>query len=145
MDVDWQILVERFIKICHTKARAGLIDYGWVFGSCCRDKIETVQRQATDILGGQQHCQHAWAGHALFDQLSRFVGGDRCRFAVTATINLADMFDDTDLHRHDIQLFADFFADHMLAATAGTGQFVLGQFLSPICFLLGEYSERRGD
>ncbi|MNJ72659.1 hypothetical protein D3C77_693460 [compost metagenome] len=39
------------------------------------------------------------------------------------------MFDDPDLHRHDIQLLAGFFTDHMLAATADTGQFVFGQFV----------------
>ncbi len=34
-----------------------------------------------------------------------------------------------DLHLHDVKLLAGFFADHMLAATAGTSQFVLGQFV----------------
>ncbi|MNE59990.1 hypothetical protein D3C80_1551120 [compost metagenome] len=37
------------------------------------------------------------------------------------------MFEHTDLHRHDIELLAGFLANHMLAATAGTGQLVLGQ------------------
>ena len=39
------------------------------------------------------------------------------------------MFDDADLHRHDVQLLAGFFADGMFTATAGTGQFVFGQFM----------------
>ena len=42
------------------------------------------------------------------------------------------MFDDADLHRHDVQLLTGFFADHMLAATAGTGQFVLRQFVDDL-------------
>ncbi|EPN70932.1 hypothetical protein A234_21949, partial [Pseudomonas syringae pv. actinidiae ICMP 19101] len=48
----------------------------------------------------------------------------------SVTVDFADVFDYTDLHRHDIQLLAGFFADDMLAATAGTGQFVLGQFVN---------------
>ncbi len=82
------------------------------------------------VFGGQQHGQYAWTGHALFDQLSRLVSGDRCRFTTPATVDFADVFDYTDLHRHDIQLLAGFFADDMLAATASTGQFVLGQFVN---------------
>ena len=42
------------------------------------------------------------------------------------------MFDDADLHRHDVQLLTGLFADHMLAATAGTGQFVLGQLVDDL-------------
>ncbi|OSO06158.1 hypothetical protein BV363_05905 [Pseudomonas syringae pv. actinidiae] len=93
-------------------------------------RFETMQRQAVDIFSGQQHRQYARTGHALFDQLSRFVRGDRCCFATAATVNFADVFDHTDLHWHDIQLLTGFFADDMLAATAGTGQFVLGQFVN---------------
>ena len=92
-------------------------------------RFEAMQRQAVDILGGQQHRQHAGAGHALFNQLRGFVGGDRSGFATTATVNFTDVFDDPDLHRHDVQLLAGFFTDHMLAATAGAGQFVFGQFV----------------
>ena len=40
------------------------------------------------------------------------------------------MFDHVDLHRHDLQLFADFLANGVLAATAGAGQLVLGQFVN---------------
>lgn len=39
------------------------------------------------------------------------------------------MFDDADLHRNDVQLLVGFFTDHMLTATAGTGQFMLRQFV----------------
>ncbi|MNJ48277.1 hypothetical protein D3C77_434670 [compost metagenome] len=39
------------------------------------------------------------------------------------------MSDHTDLHRHDIQLLAGFFADRVFTATTGTGQFVFGQFV----------------
>ncbi|MNP13676.1 hypothetical protein D3C76_1059670 [compost metagenome] len=39
------------------------------------------------------------------------------------------MFEYADLHRHDIELLAGFFADDMLAATAGAGQFVFGQLM----------------
>ena len=88
-----------------------------------------MERQAVDILGGQQHGQHARAGHALFNQLRRFVGSDRGRLTTAAAVDFADMFDHPDLHRHDIQLLAGFFADDMLAATAGTGQFVFGQLV----------------
>ncbi len=92
-------------------------------------RFETMQGQTVDIFGGQQHGQYARTGHALFDQLSRLVSRDRCCFATAATVDFADMFNHTDLHRHDIQLLAGFFADDMQAATTGTGQFVLGQFV----------------
>ncbi|MNY22219.1 hypothetical protein D3C86_1558150 [compost metagenome] len=88
-----------------------------------------MQRQAIDILGGQQHRQHTRAGHALFDELSGFVGGDWSRFTTAATVNFADMFDHPDLHWHDVQLLAGFFTDGVFAATAGTGQFVFRQFV----------------
>jgi len=86
-----------------------------------------VQRQPIDVFGGQQHGQHAGAGHGLFDQLSRLVGGNRSRFAGFAGVDLADVFDHADLHRHDVQLFAGFFADGVLAAATGAGQLGLGQ------------------
>lgn len=92
-------------------------------------RIETVQRQAIDLLGRQQHRQNTRTGHALFDQLSGFVGGDRNGFTNTATVNSTDVFDHTDLHRHDIQLLAGFFTDHMFEATAGTGQLMFGQLV----------------
>lgn len=50
-------------------------------------------------------------------------------FVATAGVDLADMFDHTDLHRHDFKLLADFFADGMLAAATGESQFVLGEFV----------------
>lgn len=84
-------------------------------------RFETMQWQAIDILGGQQPSQYARAGHALFDQLGGIVSGDRGNFTTPATVDFADVSDDPDLHRHDIQLFAGFFTDHMLCATAGTG------------------------
>lgn len=65
--------------------------------------------------------------HALFDQLGWLVGSDWCSFATTATVNFAHVFDHANLHRHDLQLLAGFFADDMLAATADTGQFVFWQ------------------
>lgn len=91
--------------------------------------FEPIQRQAVDVFGGQQHGQHAGAGHALFDQLSRFVSSDRCRFTATARVDLADVFDHADLHRHDFQLFAGFFADDVFTTAARAAQFVFGQFV----------------
>ena len=60
-----------------------------------------MQWQAIDVFGGQQHRQHAGAGHALFDQLRWFVSGDRRGFTATAGVvqylrpmdgDIADMF-----------------------------------------------------
>lgn len=95
-------------------------------------RFEAMQRQAIDILGGQQHGQYAWTGHALFDQLRWLISGDWRRFTASATVNLAHMSDHADLHRHDIELLAGFLANDMLAATAGTRQLVLRQ-------LVGDY------
>jgi len=39
------------------------------------------------------------------------------------------MFDHADLHRHDLELLADFLANGVFTATAGAGQLVLGQFM----------------
>ena len=86
-------------------------------------------RQAVDILGGQQHGQHARAGQAFFDQLCRLVGGDGGCFAITAAVDLAYVLEYTNLHWHDVELFAGLFTDHMLAAPASTGQLVLGKFV----------------
>ncbi|MNE30306.1 hypothetical protein D3C80_1238120 [compost metagenome] len=94
------------------------------------DFFEAVKRQTVDVFGRQQHRQHTGAGHALFDQLRRLVCGNRCGFAIAATVDLAHMFDHADLHRHDLQLLADFLANGVLAATAGAGQLVLGQFVN---------------
>ncbi|CAG8867994.1 hypothetical protein PS627_04418 [Pseudomonas fluorescens] len=91
--------------------------------------FEAVQRQTIDILGGQQHGQHARAGHAFLDQLCWLVRCDRGGFAATATVDLAHMFDHTDLHRHDVQLLAGFFADDMLAATTGARQLMFWQVM----------------
>ena len=55
---------------------------------------------------------------ALFDQLSWLVGSDRHAFTTPAAIDLAHMFEHVDLHRHDVELLAGFFADDLLAATA---------------------------
>ena len=51
---------------------------------------------------------------------------DRSGFTALAGIDLTDVFDHPDLHRDDFQLFAGFFADGLFAATAITGQFMLG-------------------
>ncbi|MNJ57714.1 hypothetical protein D3C77_533150 [compost metagenome] len=40
------------------------------------------------------------------------------------------MFDHTDLHRHDLQLLADFLANTVFTATAGAGQLMIGQFVN---------------
>ncbi|MGF6329977.1 hypothetical protein ABH909_002855 [Pseudomonas sp. BS3782 TE3695] len=68
----------------------------------------------------------------FFDQLRRLVGGNRVGFAIAATVDLAHMFDHTDLHRHDLELLADFLANGVLTATAGAGQLVLGQFVNDL-------------
>lgn len=91
--------------------------------------FEPIKRQTVDLFGGQQHRQHAGAGHTLFEQLSRFVSGDRCRFTATAGVDFADVFDHADLHRHDVQLFAGFFADDVFTTAARAAQFVFGQFV----------------
>lgn len=88
-----------------------------------------MQWQAIDVFGRQQHCQNAGAGHALFDQMRRFVGGDQRGFTATAGVDLAHMFDHADLHRHDLELLADFLANAVFTATAGAGQLVFGQFV----------------
>ena len=66
---------------------------------------------------------------ALAYQLRWLISGDRRGFTATAGVDLADVFDHADLHRHDFQLLACFFADGMLAAAASTSQLVLGQFV----------------
>ncbi|MNC83933.1 hypothetical protein D3C75_1381780 [compost metagenome] len=38
------------------------------------------------------------------------------------------MLDDTDLHRHDFKLLADFFANSVFAAAADARQFMFGNF-----------------
>lgn len=53
--------------------------------------------------------QHAGAGHTLFDQLGRPVSRDRCSFTAPATVDHADVLDETDLHRHDIHLLTGLF------------------------------------
>ena len=68
-----------------------------------------------------------WRWHALFDQQGWLVGCDRRAFTATVAADLAHMFEHTDLHRHDIDLLAGFFANQMLAATTGAGLLVLGQ------------------
>lgn len=55
--------------------------------------------------------------------------GDRSCFTGLAGVCLADMVDHPHLHRDDLQLFAGFLADDVLAAAAFAGQFVLGQFV----------------
>jgi hypothetical protein len=94
-----------------------------------QDLFEAVQRQAVDVLDGQQHRQHAGTGQALLDQLGWFVGSDRWALAALAGVDLADVADHADLHRHDLELLADLFAADVLAAAAFAGQFVLGQFV----------------
>lgn len=47
-----------------------------------------------------------------------------------ASINLAHMLDDADLHRHDLKLLTDLFADGVLPETAGAGQFMLRQLMN---------------
>ena len=42
------------------------------------------------------------------------------------------MADHPHLHRDDLELFAGFLADGLLAATAGAGQLVLGQFVNDV-------------
>ncbi|MNM86418.1 hypothetical protein D3C81_985690 [compost metagenome] len=91
--------------------------------------FEAMQRQTVDVFGGQQHRQHTGTSHALFNQLRWLVSGDRSGFTATAAVDLADVFDHADLHRHDFQLLAGFFADGVLAAAASTSQLVLGQFV----------------
>ncbi|MNL43209.1 hypothetical protein D3C87_1657140 [compost metagenome] len=88
-----------------------------------------MKRQTVHVLGGQQHRQNTWAGNAFFNQLSRLVRSDRGRPAVAATVNFTNVLDHTDLHRHDFKLLADFLANGVFAAAAGTRQFMLGKFV----------------
>jgi hypothetical protein len=53
--------------------------------------------------------------------LSGLVRGNRCGFAIAATVDLAHMFDHTDLHRHYLELIADFLTNAVFTATAGAG------------------------
>lgn len=91
--------------------------------------FKTVQWQAIDLVGRQQHGQHAGADHALFDQLGWLVSSDRRSFAAPAPVDLAHVFEYADLHRHNVELLTGFLANNMLAAITGAGQFVLGQIL----------------
>ena len=88
-----------------------------------------MQRQTVYVFGGQQYRQHTAARHTLFDHLRGFVCGDRGSFAVAVAVDLANVFDHADLHRPDIQLFADFLANAVCTATAGAGQLVPRQFV----------------
>ncbi|SCW62968.1 hypothetical protein SAMN03159307_03420 [Pseudomonas sp. NFACC46-3] len=89
--------------------------------------FKAVKRQAVHVFGGQQHRQNAWAGHAFFNQLGRFIGSDRRRFAVATAVNLTYVFDDPNLHRHDFKLLADFFANHVFTTATEAGQFMFGK------------------
>lgn len=91
-----------------------------------------MKRQAVHIFGGQQHRQNARAGHAFFNQLSWLVRSDRSGFAVTATIDFADVFDDTDLHRDDFKLLAGLLTEGVFAAAAGASQLMFGQFVDDL-------------
>ncbi len=71
-------------------ARQGLA--GDIDAVTTEDFFEAVQRQTIDVFGDQQHRQDARTGHALFDQLSRFVGGDRCGFTAAAAVDLVRWF-----------------------------------------------------
>jgi hypothetical protein len=53
----------------------------------------------------------------------------RSGFTTTAAINFTDVFDHPNLHRHDVQLLAGFFADGVFTATTGASQFMFGQFV----------------
>ena len=68
----------------------------------------------------------------FFNQLSWLVRSDRSGFAVAATVDLAHMLDHSDLHWHDLKLLADFLTNAVFTATAGAGQFVLGQFVDDL-------------
>ncbi len=91
--------------------------------------FKSMKQQAVHIFGGQQHRQNTRAGHAFFNQLSGFVRSDRCGLAVSATVDFADVCDDTDLHRHNLKLLAGFLADGVFAAATDAGQLMLGQFV----------------
>lgn len=90
-----------------------VVTCGWVFSNHLRKPI--------DVFGRQQHRQHARAGHALFNQLRWLVGSDWGGFAVTTGVDLAHMLGHADLHGHDFQLLAGFFADGVLVAAASNG------------------------
>lgn len=121
--------LEVFAALDHPMRQGLPEDYGPV---PTQHRFEAVQWQIIDVLGGQQHGQHAGAGHALLNQLSGFISGDRRDFAATAVVDLAHVFEHTNLHRHDVELLADFFANDMLAATTGAGQFMLGQVVDDL-------------
>lgn len=88
--------------------------------------FETVNRQTVHIFGGQQHLQHAWAGHAFFQSVERAVRSGRCHFTGKATVDLTNVLDHADWRRHDSKLLADLLADGMFAAAAGIAQFMPG-------------------
>src|SRR5690606_39814475 len=54
---------------------------------------------------------------------------DRCFFAGHAGISLAGVADSPYLHQADLQLFAGFFTDSLLAATTCAGSFVFRQLM----------------
>lgn len=93
-------------------------------------RLEAVHWQTIDVLGGLQHGQHSGADHALFDLFGRHVSDDWSGFATTAAIDFAHVFEHTNLHRHDIALFAGFLANHVVEATTGASQLVLGQVMN---------------
>ncbi|MNJ50624.1 hypothetical protein D3C81_1376430 [compost metagenome] len=91
--------------------------------------FKAVKGQAIHVLGGQQHRQNTGACHTFFNQSSRLVRSDWCRFAVAATVGFTNVFDHPDLHRHDFKLLADFLANGVFAAAADASQFVLGKLV----------------
>ena len=111
-------------------ARQGLS--GDVEAVAAEHLLEAIQRNTVDILGAQRHRQHAGAGQALLYHLSGFISSDRGGFAALAGVCLADVFDHPHLHRDDFQLLAGFFTNHLLAAAAFAGQFLLWQFVDDL-------------
>jgi len=62
----------------------------------------------------------------FFDQLCWRVSGDRRASIAPAGVDLAEVFDHTDLHRHDF--LGGFSTDGVLTAAASKSQLVLRQF-----------------
>ena len=96
------------------------------------DMFQASQGQPVDVLGRDQASDGAVAGVTLGENLRSSRSGQRSVIAAGAGVALANMAQHPDLHRHDVQLFADVSADlhHRRAARAKPLRF--GDFMDDI-------------